>query len=119
MLKPWCCAAVLLWIPAAAPTVAQAQGVTPFDTYRDAYGAPNYSGNLTPAPDDRTLLGPTVGLGDPFLTRTRPARTWQEIDPLRQGYWEFRADRLRRLHQDADETDARMRERDAMLRDRR
>lgn len=80
---------------------AQAQGYTPYDTYRDAYGAPHYSGNLTPAPDDRTVLGAIAGAGDPFRTRTRQARGWCDLDEIGQGFWEFRADRLARMSEDA------------------
>ncbi|WP_448188734.1 hypothetical protein [Azospirillum sp. sgz301742] len=97
------CAAALLSGPVGA------QGYTPYDTYRDAYGGPHYTGNLTPAPDDRTVLGPTVAAGDPFLTRTRPARGWGEIEDLGAGFWEHQADRIRQRQQDADEADARRR----------
>jgi len=88
---------------------AAAQGVTQHDTYRDAYGSPNYTGNLTPAPDDRKLLGPSIGAADPFLTRTRPTRGYGEVEDIGAGYWAFQADRLRQRRQEADEADARRR----------
>jgi hypothetical protein len=106
-----CTALALLSAPAHAPT--HAQGYTPYDTYRDAYGSPHYTGNLTPAPDDRTILGPSVAAGDPFLTRTRPARGWDEIADPGAGFWEYQADRIRQRRQDADEADTRRRLEDA------
>jgi hypothetical protein len=91
----WCAAATFL--PAVA--LAQGVGVTPYDTYRDAYGSPHYTGNLTPLRDDRDLLGPSVALGDPFLERTRPARGFGEIEDVGAGFWEYQADRMRQRRQ--------------------
>ncbi|WP_448206907.1 hypothetical protein [Azospirillum sp. sgz302134] len=95
-----------------------AQGVTPYDTYRDAYGDPHYSGNLTPQPDDRTILGPGVAAGDPWLTRTRPARGWGEVDDLNAGFWEWQADRIQQRRQQAAEDEAFWRWRDDRYRAR-
>jgi hypothetical protein len=92
----WCAAATLL---PATTALAQGVGVTPYDTYRDAYGSPHYTGNLTPLPDDRDLLGPSVALGDPFLERTRPARGFGEIEDVDAKFWEYQADRMRQRRQ--------------------
>ena len=105
-----CAFAVLL------PGAVQAQGYTPYDTYHDAFGGPHYSGNLTPAPDDRTVLGPEIAAGDPWLIRTRPARGWGEISDIDAGFWEYQADRIRQRHQDVEELDFRRRQEDARQR---
>ena len=89
-------ACALLLLSLAPATAARAQGVTPYDTYRDAYGDPHYTANLTPLPDDRTLLGPSVALSDPFMLRTRPTRGYGEIEDITAGFWESQADRLSR-----------------------
>jgi hypothetical protein len=93
--------ALLLLVPGAA----FAQGVTPYDTYRDAQGGPFYSNNLTTLPDDRDLLGPGLVRSDPFLERVRPARGYGEIGDVGAGYFEWRADRLRQTGQSAQELD--------------
>ena len=97
------------------PSLTLGQGITPYDTYRDAFGGPHYTGNLTPAPDDRTVLGPVVALGDPWLIRTRPARGWGELTDTGGGFWEWQADRIRQRHQDVEERDLQYRRRDAAL----
>jgi hypothetical protein len=74
------------------PSAASAQGVTPYDTYQDAFGAPNHTGNLTPLPDDRRLLGSSLPPSDPFSERVRPARGHGEIADIGASYWEWRAD---------------------------
>ncbi|WP_207458679.1 hypothetical protein [Azospirillum sp. SYSU D00513] len=81
------------------PTAAQSQVISPLDQYRDAYGSPNYTGNLTPAPDDRSILGSGIAAGDPWSERQGTVRGWRELDDPNQGYWEYRADRLRQLRQ--------------------
>lgn len=92
-----------------APSAAHAQGGALYDRYRDANGDPHYSGNLTPAPDDRTLLGPTVAAGDPWLIRTRPARGWGDLDDVNAGlgggFWEWQADRAFQRRQNVDALD--------------
>jgi len=88
------------------PAGAFAQGYTPYDTYRDAYGGPHYTNNLTPQADDRTVLGPVAAEGDPFLVRTRPARGWGEVDEIGAGFWEWQGDRIRQRRQSAEEQDA-------------
>ena len=90
------CALLLL-----APGTAPAQGVVPYDTYRDAYGSPNHTGNLTPLPDDRQLLGSALPPADPFSERVRPARGHGEIADIGAGYWEWRSDRLRQMRESA------------------
>lgn len=94
------CAILLL-----APGIALAQGVVPFDTYRDAYGSPNHSGNLTPLPDDRQLLGSSLPPSDPFSERVRPARGYGEIADVGANYWEWRSDRLRQMRDPLGRTD--------------
>ena len=54
--------------------------------------------------------------GDPWLTRTRPARGWGEIADINGGFWEYQADRIRQRHQDVEELDFRRRQEDARLR---
>src|SRR4051794_11075199 len=98
------------------PGAALAQGVTPYDTYRDARGGPFYSGNLTTLPDDRDLLGPGLALSDPFLERVRPARGYGEIEDVGAGYFEWQADRLRQFGQSTQELDDLRRMRDEQYR---
>src|SRR4051812_34340721 len=98
------------------PGAALAQGVTPYDTYRDARGGPFYSNNLTTLPDDRDLLGPSLALSDPFLERVRPARGYGEIGDTGAGYFEWQADLTRQKSQSAQALDEQRRMRD--LRDR-
>ncbi|WP_158046696.1 hypothetical protein [Skermanella pratensis] len=112
--------AILCAILLLAPGSALAQGVIPYDTYRDAYGAPNHTGNLTPLPDDRSLLGrPLLGQplpgrplpgsslppADPFSERVRPARGHGEIADIGAGFWEWRSDRLRQMRDPPGRTD--------------
>lgn len=98
-----CLAAVM----AMLPVTAQAQGYTPYDTYSDAFGSPHYTGNLTPDRDDRSRLGPAAAVGDPWLTRTRPARGWGELDDIGAGFWEHQADRIRQRRQTTEEWEQR------------
>lgn len=100
------------------PTTASAQGYTPYDTYRDAYGGPHYTNNLTPQPDDRTILGPAAGAGDPFLVRTRPARGWGEVDEIGAGFWEWQEDRILQRRQSRAEQEDFWAQRDALHRRR-
>ncbi|QQP90817.1 hypothetical protein IGS68_06210 [Skermanella sp. TT6] len=86
------CAILLL-----VPTGAFAQGAIPYDTYRDSLGSPNHTGNLTPLPDDRQLLGTSPPPSDPFSERVRPARGYGEIADIGAGFWEWRSDRLRQM----------------------
>jgi hypothetical protein len=95
------------------PAVASAQGYVPYDRYRDAYGGPHYTNNLTPERDDRTVLGPVVGADDPFLVRTRPARGWDEVDEIGAGFWEWQGDRILQRRQSREEQEAFWRKRDA------
>ncbi|MGF7210628.1 hypothetical protein GGE65_005236 [Skermanella aerolata] len=87
----------------AASGPAQAQGVTPYDTFRDAWGAPAYSSNLTTLPDDRDLLGPgsapLLTMSDPFSERVRPARGYGEIGDPDADYFEAQADLTRQKAQ--------------------
>ncbi|UEM19629.1 hypothetical protein JL100_021415 [Skermanella mucosa] len=97
--------AILCAILLLAPSSASAQGVIPYDTYRDAYGAPNHAGNLTPLPDDRQLLGSSLPPADPFSERVRPARGYGEIADIGASYWEWRSDRLRQMRDPPGRTD--------------
>lgn len=87
----------------SASGTAQAQGVTPYDTFRDAWGAPAYTSNLTTLPDDRDLLGPgpapLLTMSDPFSERVRPARGYGEIGDPDADYFEAQADLTRQKAQ--------------------
>jgi hypothetical protein len=78
-------ACALLLLSLAPATAARAQGVTPYDTYRDAYGDPHYTANLTPLPDDRTLLGPSVALSDPCAPAPPAATARSKTSPPASG----------------------------------
>lgn len=108
--------ALAVLLPLLFLAAAAAQGYTPYDTYRDAYGGPHYSNNLSPDRDDRTALGSIAGAGDPFLVRTRPARGWGEVDDIGAGFWEWQEDRIRQRRQSQDEQDAIRRDRDTRRR---